>query len=123
MDEAEYCARIGLMVAGKLVALDTPDALKRAWVPGRILRIEGEGLVCALPTIRATSGIVEAQSFGNGVHVRFDPAQTSDEAVVSAVRSLASVRVKSTEPVEATLEDVFLAAADKKAEEAVRGGS
>lgn len=123
MDEAEYCARIGLMVAGKLVALDTPDALKRAWVPGRILRIEGEGLVCALPTIRATSGIVEAQSFGNGVHVRFDPAQTSDDAVVSAVRSLASVRVKSTEPVEATLEDVFLAAADKKAEEAVRGGS
>jgi ABC-2 type transport system ATP-binding protein len=123
MDEAEYCARIGLMVAGKLVALDTPDALKRAWVPGRILRIEGEGLVRALPTIRATSGIVEAQSFGNGVHVRFDPAQTSDDAVVSAVRSLASVRVKSTEPVEATLEDVFLAAADKKAEEAVRGGS
>ena len=122
MDEAEYCARIGLMVAGKLVALDTPDALKRAWVPGRILRLEGEGLVRALPTIRATAGIVEAQSFGNGVHVRFDPAQTSDDAVLAAVRSLSSVRVKSTEPVLATLEDVFLAAADKKAEEAVRGG-
>jgi ABC-2 type transport system ATP-binding protein len=123
MDEAEYCARIGLMVAGKLVALDTPDALKRAWVPGRILRLEGEGLVRALPTIRAASGIVEAQSFGNGVHIRFDPAQTNDDAVVSAVRSLPSVRIRSTEPVLATLEDVFLAAADKKAEDAVRGGS
>jgi ABC-2 type transport system ATP-binding protein len=85
-------------------------------------RCAGEGLVRALPTIRATAGIVEAQSFGNGVHVRFDPAQTSDDAVLAAVRSLSSVRVKSTEPVLATLEDVFLAAADKKAEDAVRGG-
>ena len=48
---------------------------------------------------------------------------TNDDAVVSAVRSLASVRIRSTEPVLATLEDVFLAAADKKAEDAVRGGS
>src|ERR1700751_1404736 len=30
MDEAEYCARIGLVYRGKLIALDTPDALKRS---------------------------------------------------------------------------------------------
>ena len=30
MDEAEYCDRIGLVYRGKLVALDTPDALKRS---------------------------------------------------------------------------------------------
>jgi len=29
MDEAEYCDRIGLVYRGKLIALDTPDALKR----------------------------------------------------------------------------------------------
>ena len=33
MDEAEYCGRVGLMVAGVLVALDTPAALKRTWAP------------------------------------------------------------------------------------------
>ncbi|MGA7126821.1 MAG: hypothetical protein WBZ19_10980, partial [Chthoniobacterales bacterium] len=27
-DEAEYCDRIGLVYRGKLIALDTPDALK-----------------------------------------------------------------------------------------------
>ncbi len=28
MDEAEYCDRIGLVYRGRLIALDTPDALK-----------------------------------------------------------------------------------------------
>ncbi len=35
MDEAEYCARVGLMADGVLVALDTPEALKRDWVPDK----------------------------------------------------------------------------------------
>jgi ABC-2 type transport system ATP-binding protein len=30
MDEAEYCDRIGLVYRGKLIALDSPDALKRS---------------------------------------------------------------------------------------------
>ena len=29
MDEAEYCHRLGIMYAGRLLALDTPDALKQ----------------------------------------------------------------------------------------------
>jgi ABC-2 type transport system ATP-binding protein len=33
MDEAEYCGRVGLMVDGVLVALDTPAALERDWAP------------------------------------------------------------------------------------------
>jgi ABC-2 type transport system ATP-binding protein len=30
MDEAEYCDRVAMMYRAKLIALDTPDALKRA---------------------------------------------------------------------------------------------
>ena len=43
LDEAEYCRRIGLMVDGRLVALDTPAALKRTWVPDRVLVARGRG--------------------------------------------------------------------------------
>jgi len=39
LDEAEYCGRIGLMVDGRLVALDTPDALKKRYVPDRVLAV------------------------------------------------------------------------------------
>ena len=31
MDEAEYCHRISMMVDGKIVALDTPDVLKKTY--------------------------------------------------------------------------------------------
>ncbi len=120
MDEAEYCARIGLMVAGSLVALDTPRALKAAWVPGRILRVEGAGLLRSLAAIRETSGVLEAQSFGNGVHVRFDPAHVDDAAMLAALGRIEGVHIASSAPVEASLEDVFLAAADRDAEDAVR---
>ncbi|HET8733274.1 MAG TPA: ABC transporter ATP-binding protein, partial [Anaeromyxobacteraceae bacterium] len=44
LDEAEYCRRIGLMVDGRLVALDTPAQLKRDWVPGRVLLVRGRNL-------------------------------------------------------------------------------
>jgi ABC-2 type transport system ATP-binding protein len=30
MDEAEYCDRIGLVYRGKLIALDSPDTLKKS---------------------------------------------------------------------------------------------
>ena len=44
MDEAEYCARIGIMVDGRLVALDTPEGLKRTHAPGRVLEVRGPDL-------------------------------------------------------------------------------
>ena len=30
MDEAEYCARVSIMVDGKIAALDAPSAIKRS---------------------------------------------------------------------------------------------
>jgi ABC-2 type transport system ATP-binding protein len=120
MDEAEYCARIGLMVAGKLVALDTPAVLKRTLVPGRTIRIEGDGVTKALPKLRAHEGVIGAEGFGAGLHVRIDPAKMRDEDVRALVVS-EGARVTLAEQVEPTLEDVFIAAADAGAEAAVRG--
>jgi ABC-2 type transport system ATP-binding protein len=31
MEEAEYCDRVSIMVDGKIIALDSPSALKKAW--------------------------------------------------------------------------------------------
>src|SRR5512134_3317096 len=36
MDEAEYCTRVGIMRDGRLLAIDTPQALKDSLVPGRV---------------------------------------------------------------------------------------
>lgn len=99
MDEAEYCDRIGLMVAGRLAALDTPAGLKRTYVPGRMVEVAGatEGDVrAALP-----GAVVEP--FGAGLHVR-------TEATPEAIREALAARGLSAEvrDAEVTLEDVFL---------------
>jgi ABC-2 type transport system ATP-binding protein len=108
MDEAEYCARIGLMVDGALVALDTPDALKARFVPGTTLAIEGRELHRGLEALRALPGAIAAEPFGARVHVRFEDGRDDPAAVRSALEASGG-RVDRIEPVGASLEDVFLA--------------
>ena len=50
MDEAEYCEHVGIMRDGKLLAIDTPEALKRHTNSG-----SGLGGLCEAPAGRARS--------------------------------------------------------------------
>jgi ABC-2 type transport system ATP-binding protein len=110
MDEAEYCARIGLMVSGKLVALDTPRNLKSSWVPGQVLAVRGAELAEARSILAPTPGVFAIEPFGATVHVRFDPERLSEGEIQDQLgRALG--RPLSTELKESTLEDVFLATA------------
>lgn len=113
MDEAEYCARIGLMADGHLRALDTPAALKRDWVPGTILSFEGPQVTVAVPDLRALPGVYAVEPFGTAWHVRFDPSRLSETHLRAPMRGPVVV-----EPAEPTLEDVFLAVVARKPEAA-----
>jgi ABC-2 type transport system ATP-binding protein len=108
LDEAEYCRRIGLMVDGKLVALDTPAALKRTWVPERVVVVHGQGLGVAAPALRALPGVKAVEPFGAALHVRVDPAALDAPAVAAALARAGGrdVRAEEAQP---SLEDVFLA--------------
>lgn len=114
LDEAEYCRRIGLMVDGKLVALDTPAALKRTWVPDLVLVARGRELAGAAEALRAREGVRAVAPFGAGLHVRVDPARLGEREVAEALGAAGAldVRVERGEP---TLEDVFLAVVDRGA--------
>ena len=108
LDEAEYCRRIGLMVDGRLVALDTPARLKQQWVPDRVLLVRGRNLLPGAEALRALPGVRAAEPFGAGLHVRVDPATWTAGAVGEALstRGAEGVAVEESEP---SLEDVFLA--------------
>ncbi|HET8732944.1 MAG TPA: DUF4162 domain-containing protein, partial [Anaeromyxobacteraceae bacterium] len=112
LDEAEYCRRIGLMVDGRLVALDTPARLKRDWVPGRVLLVRGRNLDGGIGALRGAAGVRAVEPFGAGLHVRVDPEAWTARAVADAVTGAggAGVSVEESEP---SLEDVFLAAVGK----------
>jgi ABC-2 type transport system ATP-binding protein len=114
LDEAEYCGRIGLMVDGRLVALDTPAALKRAWVPDRVLVARGQGLAGAAAALRAREGVRAVAPFGAALHVRTDPDRLAAPEVDAILRA-AGARDVRVEPSEPSLEDVFLAVVERGA--------
>jgi ABC-2 type transport system ATP-binding protein len=109
LDEAEHCRRIGLMVDGKLVALDTPSGLKRTWVPERVVVARGQGLGAAARALRSAPGVKAVAPFGAALHLRVEPASW-DAAGVAAALASAGAREVHAEEAPATLEDVFLAA-------------
>jgi ABC-2 type transport system ATP-binding protein len=109
LDEAEHCRRIGLMAAGRLIALDTPAALKHAYVPGRVLLARGHELAKAASALRGQAGLTAIEPFGAGLHLQVDPAQWDESRLVRALLA-AGGREVSVEAGEPSLEDVFLAA-------------
>ena len=111
MDEAEYCHRVGLMVDGALVALDTPEALKRAEVPGRLLAVRGVKL--PREAIASLPGVSDVEPFGAGLHVRGDAGALTPDSLRRALATLAPGA--AVEEIAPTLEDVFLAVARRGA--------
>lgn len=115
LDEAEHCRRIGLMSAGILIALDTPAALKRQYVPGRVLIIRGRELGQTAELLRAQPGILSVEPFGASLHLRVDSDRWTPDAVAQVANRAGSTHV-TVEVGQASLEDVFLAALGKHEE-------
>ena len=109
MDEAEYCGRVGIMSTGRLLAMDTPSALKQNSLPGIAWDIWAEPLLPALAALEKTPGILRAGL--SSAHLR---AITETEVGEGDLRGVLEnlgvieVRIERAEP---TLEDVFLALA------------
>jgi len=108
LDEAEYCRRIGLMVDGRLVALDTPAALKRTWVPERVVVARGRGLGPGERALRAIPGVRAVAPFGAALHVRVDRAALDAPGVAAVLAGAGATEVHAEEATP-SLEDVFLA--------------
>ncbi len=110
MDEAEYCRRVGIMRDGKLLALDTPSALKRTALPGVAWEIRATPLLAALSALEACSVVLRAGLVGD--HLRAITPSAKDAVMLRQALQAAGVEVETLETVEPTLEDVFLALAN-----------
>ena len=109
LDEAERCTRVALLHEGRVLALDTPDAL-RASLPGRIVEMIAADQGRAVAAARQDRGVADVQTFGERAHVRY-AAGADDEAVsrLAARLAAADVEVRSLREVPPSLEDVFIA--------------
>ncbi|HVP20362.1 MAG TPA: ABC transporter ATP-binding protein, partial [Anaerolineaceae bacterium] len=67
MDEAERCNRVGLMYQGRLIACDTPQAIKKR-IPGQLLEFTPSELNPARLRLQKMEGILEMQTYGKMIH-------------------------------------------------------
>jgi ABC-2 type transport system ATP-binding protein len=102
MEEAEHCDRIAIIDQGKIVALDTPDALKRM-VGVDIITLQTEDSERAAREIRERYGL-EPQR--DDTRIRLE-VEAGAEFIPRLVREL-GVNVKSVDLHRPTLDDVFL---------------
>jgi ABC-2 type transport system ATP-binding protein len=106
MEEAEYCNRLALMNRGRLIALDTPRALRRRAV-APIFEVHTDDAPRAVEALIGVPEVVEAAMFGRNLHVTVEEAESGAEAVRSALAA-AGREVRALHPIEPSLEDVFV---------------
>ena len=115
MDEAEHCDRLGLIDAGKLIALGSPRELKAQYVAGTLLEVQVDPVMTALDVLAAEPAAKEVAIFGTGLHVITD--STEAIAPIRAVLERGGVTVGRIEPIMPSLEDVFVALIEQSARE------
>ncbi len=109
MDEAEHAHRVSLMLAGKLIACESPEALKSAALPGSLLEVECEPLVPALDLLSNVEGVREVAVYGSLLHLVVEPAEELPGLIRESLERH-GVRVDRVEAVRPSLEDVFISA-------------
>ena len=106
MDEAEHCSRVGFMYRSKLLAFDSPRALKTAYLKGAAWDLDASPLLEAVECLGVMEGVAQASLHGDRAHVIVDPKQWTVDGLTTAL-SKKYITVQSIETVESTLEDVF----------------
>jgi len=106
MDEAEYCHRVALMYAGRVIALGSPAELKQSFGARHLLMLETNDLLGAMRALQNHKEIGDVAVFGSGLHITVPEARGSDE--VRRVLGTAGIRIDSLEPIPPSMEDVFV---------------
>ena len=106
LDEAERCDRVALLHEGRLIALDTPQALQQP-LTGHIQRVRTDDARHTREVLRRQPTVQHAVLFGDAVHATVqDPARDWPRAL--AALEAAGVLILEEGPAEPSLEDAFI---------------
>ncbi len=107
MDEAEYCHRAALINQGRLIAIGSPDELKRTALGGELLLLECDSLGPTLAALQQAPDVLDASVFGNALHVLVRDADRS-LTELPAFLEQKGLRATNLERIKPSLEDVFV---------------
>ena len=120
LDEAERCTRVALLHEGRVLAADEPMRLRRL-ITGPMVEVVAGTIAGAADLVRRLPGVVDAQTFGERLHVTLDASPQGDlsrrspwakaDPVELFRHALQETPLKdaSVRTVPPSLEDVFIA--------------
>jgi ABC-2 type transport system ATP-binding protein len=111
LDEAERCNRVALVDHGRVLTVETPDAL-RSGEPGVLVELVASPRRRAAEVLKQTAGVTEVETFGERLHATLPAAPVGGGARVAeelaARLRQAGLEVRSSRPTLPSLEDVFI---------------
>jgi len=107
LDEAEHCHRIAIVHGGRLAALGSTAELKAIFADRTILEVHAEQPVEAMRVLDEMPEVQKTSVFGTAVHVVLKRSDASAGALTERLTN-AGIAVAAIEPVQPSLEDVFL---------------
>ncbi|MCG6968190.1 MAG: ABC transporter ATP-binding protein [Gammaproteobacteria bacterium] len=111
MDEALFCDRIAFMHTGKIIAQDTPQKLKAMPLTTPLLQLDSKDCARCAQLISALDSIKEIVPHAGQLRIRLQPGVDMDSAEqqIKSVAKQSSLQIGELRPVDADLEDVFVA--------------
>lgn len=106
MDEAERFDRLALLHEGRVLAVETPEALQRSF-QGELLAVAVDRVRDARPVALSDPAVRRAAVFGDRLHVTVGSASRDGPELTARLRD-AGFAVRSADPIDPSLEDVFM---------------
>jgi len=106
MDEAEYCNRVAMIDAGRLVVIGSPSELRQRELGGQLFELACAPLGAAFTALREEAGVIDVAIFGDKLHVLVsDGAAAPNLTELLHGKGMTAGLPRAIAP---TLEDVFV---------------
>ncbi|HMB20905.1 MAG TPA: ABC transporter ATP-binding protein [Spirochaetota bacterium] len=106
MDEAEHSERMALIIAGNIIALDTPENLKKN-VPNEVFLVRHDDFLKVYELLNRQNFVDEAALFGTDLHVLAKKKKGVETMLRDALKQ-GGFRSFHVEKITPSLEDVFV---------------
>lgn len=104
MDEATLCDRVALIQAGKIMEVDKPEEVIEKFNKP-LYAIQGEKLHLLLEWLRHNEHIINAQPFGDSIHITLDDSHSLPTVTEAIHQEHKAVKIKAITP---NIEDCFI---------------
>lgn len=113
MDEAEYCHRLALMDEGQIIALSTPEELRKEFTEDTFIQLESSNTLESLRILTDLDSFSDVAIFGGGLRIRTRNRESAQKEIRKELDGH-DIKIRRMELVEPGMEDVFVSRVESR---------